>query len=144
MAIGIRANANKKKPRKGALPQEFIDRINRMKPEDVAVEAAREQLAIDTLKKEMKEDQKINDAKDLVTKLNDEIDAEKDVVEARAKLEEALQAHQDNDDYRTAKLDVKLHSLDWTQDISKRRKELKHMMKTIKSHIDSGALKLKP
>lgn len=133
-----------KKPRKGALPQEFIDKINAMKPEDVAVEAAREQLAIDTLKQELKEDQTVIDAKSLVEKLDEEIESENAVVKARGDLEEALASERDNDDYRQAKLDVKLQSLDWTQDINKRKKELKFMMKTIKAHISSGALKLKP
>lgn len=134
---------NVKKPRKGSIPQETVDKILAMRPEDLAVELAREQLAVDTLKEELAEDQQVIDAKALLEKLDEAIESETDIVEAKGKLEDALAAHRDNDEYQTAKLDAKLAGAEFKKDISFRNKVIKLMKKTVRSHIASGALKLK-
>lgn len=140
MAKGFR---NKTKKSKNALPQAYIDEINAMKPELVAVEAAREQLAVTTLKKQMKEDQNIIDAQNVLDKLDEEIADQDKIRKLQNELDELVQEEKGDKDYVQAKLDVKLHKIEWTKDIRERNQKIKFMMKTIRSHIDSGALKLK-
>lgn len=144
MSITQRFGKKAKKPRKGAIPQEKVDEIQMMKPEALTVELAREQNAVDVLKEQLAEQQDVIDAKTLLERLNDEIDTEADVIAAKNALEEALEAHRDNEDYQQAKLDNKLAGISFKQDIAARNKVIKLMKKTVKAHIESGALKLKP
>lgn len=133
----------KRKSKKGALPQEFIDQIHAMKPEELAVEAAREQMAVETLKQQRKEDQNILDAEKVVKDMEEEFDRDQAVQEAREKLAEALEDKKSSDEYLQAKLDVKLHRETWNKDINDRNKKIKFMMKTLRSHMNSGALKFR-
>lgn len=133
----------KKKTKKGGLPQEYVDKIHAMRPEDVAVEMAREDLAVDALKKQMKEDQKIIDAEGVLEQLDDEIKGLPEIKKVQDQLDELIAAEKDNEDYSNAKLDVKLHKSEWQKDIRDRKKKIKLMKETINAHINSGALKLK-
>ena len=141
MGKGFRQKPKKKS--KNALPQEYVDKVHAMKPEDVAVEVAREQLAVAVLKKEMKEDQKIIDAQNVLDQLDEEIADQDKIKKLQGELDDLLDEEKADEGYVQAKLDVKLHKLEWTNDLRDRNKKIKFMMKTIKSHIDSGALKLK-
>lgn len=133
----------KRKSKKNALPQEFIDQVHAMKPEDLAVETTREQMAVETLKEQMKEDQTIQDAAKVVKDMEEEFDNDDEVRKAKDALAEILEAKKNSEEYLQAKLDLKLHKETWTKDIRDRNKKIKFMMKTLRSHMNSGALKFK-
>jgi prophage DNA circulation protein len=137
-------SGGKKGKKKDGLPIELVEEIQAMKPELLTIEAAREQLAIDTLKEQMAADDKIQSAQSALDQLNDQIDSEDDVIQAKAKLEEVILSYRDTDEYIQAKETLKAEKHVWQVDIRDRKKKLKLMMKTIKAHINSGALKLKP
>lgn len=132
-----------KKKSKNALPQEYVDKIQAMKPEDVAVEMAREQFAVDSLKKDMKEDDKIIDAQNVLERLDDEIADQDKIKKLQGELDDLIEEEKRDDAYCQAKLDVKLHKTEWLRDIRDRNRKIKLMKKTLQSHIASGVLKLK-
>ena len=142
--------------RKNALPQEFVDEILRMNPKDLAAEAAREQLSLEALKKQLKEDPQISDAQTKADDLKKQVkqheeDLDRMAVVSRAKeaYEEAKEKNMDDDHQKAvealveADADVKALKSSWNEDLKKRKETVKLMMKTLKSHLESGALKTK-
>jgi hypothetical protein len=136
-----------KKPKKGALPQGFIDQINKMRPEDLAIEAVREQNDLDLSKKQLKEDGKLEDLKRSLDKYDEARDKEEEVVEAQKIETEASEAlalaklNHMSKDHVQAKEDVAAYKKSWNDEIRQRSKKHKFMMKTLKKHQESGLLK---
>ncbi len=136
----------KKKKSKDAIPQEDVDRISLMKPEDLAIELSREQLQLESLQQQMKEDTTLTDYKKVVDDLENRIKTEDDVVQATAALESIKDDHRNSTEYKElddAKQNLKAEKHGWNVDVKKRKKLIKFMMKTLRHHIDSGALKFK-
>lgn len=145
-----------KKPKGSKLPQEFVDTILRMEPKDLSAEAAREQIALDTLKKQLKDDSEIQDLNEKIKNLKDRVDtfeADLDMVTpvrlAKDAYEKAKDDNRDSDhdkaleDLAQAKTDLKLKKLEWKEDLDKRKATIKLMLKTFKSHLESGTVKSK-
>lgn len=145
-----------KKPSGKKLPQEFVDTILRMDPKDLSAEAAREQIALDTLKKQLKDDSEIQDLNEKIKNLKDRVDtfeADLDMVTpvrlAKDAYEKAKDDNRDSDhdqaleDLAQAKTDLKLKKLEWKEDLDKRKATIKLMLKTFKSHLESGTVKSK-
>ena len=142
--------------RKNALPQEFVDEILRMNPKDLAAEAAREQISLETLKQQLKEDPQISDAqtkaddlKKQIKKFDEDLDRYPSVAQAKEDYEKAKDNVRDDDHQKAieahseADANVKALKSSWNEDLKKRKETVKLMMKTLKSHLESGALKTK-
>jgi hypothetical protein len=132
----------KKPKKKGDLPQEVVDAINAMKPEDLAIEAAREQLMLERSKEMLKNDAKKLDLEEELKAHKEKLEQEPDVIEAKRKLEEVKLNHM-TQDHLQAKEDLAYYVKSWRQEIKDRGKKCKLMMKTLRKHMESGALKSK-
>ena len=134
------ARGRKKKIKKDAIPQEVVDAILALKPEDLSVEAAREQLAIDALKQQFKEDAQICDLKQQLKDFKEEIDRQQDVISAQNSLDTAVESHTTQDQIE-AEENLKALSGSWQDDMKQRKTRLKFILKTLKKHMESGNLK---
>jgi len=130
------------KSKKNQLPQEMIDQINAMKPADLAIEAAREQLMLDKSKEQLKNDSKKLTLEEEVKAFKDKLGQEQDVIDAKEKLTQAKLKHTTEDQVQ-AEEDLSHYVKSWKQEIKDRGKKCKFMMKTLKKHMESGALKSK-
>jgi hypothetical protein len=131
-----------KKIRKDGLPQEFKDRVLAMQPGDLAVESSREELAIETLKVQLKEDPQISDMQKKLDQMKDALALEQQVQDAKEKLEELKATHAD-EDMDKVKQDLKALKAGWNKDIKDRKKQRRFMLRCLKKHMESGALKSK-
>jgi len=134
--------AKKKGKKREQIPQQQVDRLLRMKPEDLAVEAFREQNSIDALKQQMKEDDQIERAAKKVKAFAEDLEKVPAVSKAKEALVEVEEANR-SEEHDEAILDLKALKQGWQADIKNRKKLLKFMNKTLKSHMESGALKFK-
>jgi hypothetical protein len=130
------------KKKKLGIPQELADQILALPAADLAVEAAREQLALDTLKKQVQNDHQIVDLKSQLDALVQAADEDDKVVAAYEAYEE-LRQNTLGEEYDKTKQDLKALRQGWNADLKGRKKKLKFMMKTLRSHMESGALKSK-
>lgn len=142
--------------KKNALPQELIDTILSMNPQDLAAEAAREQISFEALKKQLKEDPQIEEAKVKVEDFKNQVVGfvkEADKIPAVALAKEAYKKAKEehiNEEHQStlealidAQGDLKALKQSWNEDLKRRKETVKFMMKTLKSHLESGALKTK-
>jgi len=129
-----------KKSKKHGIPQELADKILAMGPQDLAVEATREQLALETLKQQIQDDHQIVDLKGQIGALEVAADETPAVIEAYEAFEN-IRNNNLGDEYAKLKLDMKALRQGWNNDSKDRKKKLKFMMKALKSHMESGALK---
>lgn len=130
----------KKKSKKNALPKEVVDQINAMTPEDLAVEAAREQLMLDVSRAQLKDDPKKVSLENDVKAFKAKLEEEEEVIEARENLAQKKLAHTSTDQIK-AEEDLSAYVKSWKSEIKDRSKKCKFMMKTLKKHLESGALK---
>lgn len=137
----MKFSKNKKK-NKFPIPQELAEKYLSMSPEDLAVEAAREQLAIDILKVQIKEDDQIVQLDKVKKELEDALVKIPEVVEAQEKLKEIIEKHTP-EELTGARMDLKALKQGWGADVKDRKKKVKFMMKTLKTHMENGELKSK-
>ena len=130
----------KEKSNKNKLPKEMVDQINAMEPEDLAIEAAREQLMLDRSLEQLKTNTKRIDLEDDVKTFKAERDKKEEVIEAKDNLAKVLEEHT-SEDLEKAEEDLSCYVKSWKQEIRDRKKKFKFMMKTLKKHMESGALK---
>jgi len=135
------------KTKKGAIPQDLVDKILRMKPEKLTVAAFFEGSRLQASKDQLAKDHKVADFKALIEKFKAELENDPAVVIAQEKVEEAKEAlakakldHMDPDHIQ-AQEDLKLYKKGWQQEIRDRAKVHKFMIKTLDRHKESGALK---
>jgi vacuolar-type H+-ATPase subunit H len=129
-----------KSKKSSGLPLEVEQQILSMPPGDLAVEAAREQVAVDTLKTQLKEDVEIRNLRDSLKEFKEkEWDGDEDVQKAKEAYNNAKDAAT-SDEHRAARDDLKALEGSWKDDIKQRSKKLKYMRKTLKKHMESGAL----
>jgi hypothetical protein len=129
-----------KKSKKSKLPQEFIDKILRMKPEDLAVEAARCHNQLDIAKEDIKNDTKLNDLKDQLEKFEDELDGHPDVVEAEDHAEK-IRDENTSKDHVDAREQLKALRKGLNGELKETKLQYKFMRETLKTHMRSGLLK---
>ena len=134
--------ARKSRKSKSGLTIDEEQVILHLKPENLAVEAAREGLAVETLKQQKKDDPKISQLTEQKKEFDDAVNAVSTVVEAQAKLDELKDAEKSTDHLKVEE-DLKALRKGWGGDIRQRSKKLKFMMKTLKSHMEVGLLKSK-
>lgn len=113
-----------------------------MTPEDLAVEATRESIAIQELKDARDKDEKILDLKNKIKEFVVELHNCPAVVKAKEDLAVALENNQ-TQEHLEAKEDLKALKGGYNSDIKERSKKYKFMMKTLRSHMKSGLLKSK-
>jgi len=130
----------RKSKAKGAIPQEIVDSILALNPEDLAVEAARESLAIQELKDLQANDDKIVTLKERIKEFEAEIQRSEAVIKAKEDLAVAIE-NNTTEDHIQAKEDLKALKGGYSSDIKERSKKYKFMMKTLRSHMKAGLLK---
>lgn len=116
--------------------------ILHMKPADLAVEAAREDAAIDKLKDQRNKDGKITSLQERLKEHKDVLESVDEIVTAKARLDELKEANKTKD-HLLVEEDLKKERKGWNDDIRERSKKFKYMKKALKSHMESGALKSK-
>lgn len=131
---------SKNKKSKSGIPLDVESKIIRMGPADLAVECTFERNAIDTLKEQSKDDSKIQELKETVDQFNKELSQKEQVQKAKDAYEAAKEEYM-SEDHVEAKADLAALRKGYTEDIKNRSKKLKFMEKTLKNHIESGALK---
>ena len=129
-----------KKRKKSDIPQEVVDSILSLNPEDLAVEAARESLAIQELKDLCANDDKITTLKERIKEFEAELQRTEAVIKAKEDLAVAIE-NNTTEDHMNAKEDLKALRGGYTSDIRERNKKYKFMMKTLRSHMKAGLLK---
>lgn len=146
--------AKKSKKSRSGLSIEQEQEILNLKPQDLAVEAVREDSAIDTLKAQIKTDPQISSLEDKVkekkkelTEHEAELSKTPAIVELMEKLEQLRTENRTEDHDKVleqlseAKEDLKALKKSWGEDIRGRGKKHKFMKKTLKRHMETGLLK---
>jgi hypothetical protein len=132
--------AKKAKSKKPRLPQEFVDRIYRLKPEDLAVEAAMEEISLEISKEDIKNDSKLNSLKDQIKELDEELDGHPDVMAAEDAVEKAREENTSTEHVDLREQHKALRQA-LTNELREQKKRYKFMKETLRTHMRSGLLK---
>jgi len=141
---------------KSGIPLEMEEKILAMNPTDLAVETTFERNAIETLKNEQKSDDKISEISDKIKDLKERKKTEEAERDQSLKVKLAQEALDKAKEDETTDEQIKIENQiveekenlkavrsSIADDIRDRSKLLKFMQKTLRRHIESGALKRK-
>lgn len=132
-------NKKSTKSKSGLLPAEE-EIILGMKPLDLTVELTFEQNAIEALKEQRKEE--VSTLANKVKEFDKALNNTKEVAEAQEALRKSKEENMDPD-HLEAKEDLAALRQGFSNDLKFRSKRVKFIRKTLKHHIESGALKRK-
>jgi hypothetical protein len=131
-----------KKKKKSGIPLEVEEKILAMSPMELTVDSTFERNAIDALKKSRKEDPQIIRLEEQKKEMDKELETTPEVVKAKEAYEQA-KADNTTEEMVDVKESIAALRKGYAADIKDRSKTLKFMEKTLKHHIESGALKRK-
>ena len=136
------AKFKKTKKKKSGIPLEVEEAILAMSPMDLTVECTFERNAIEALKEERKNDPQVLKLSEQKAEFEKELESTPDVAKAKEEYEAAKEANSP-EELVDIKENLSALKKGYANDIKDRSKKLKFMEKTLKHHIQSGALKRK-
>jgi uncharacterized FlgJ-related protein len=143
-----------KKTKAGQVPEEQVREILNMNPEDLAIEAARDEVALAVSKEQLAEDTKLKELKGLVESAKDKLQEHVEILNTIAAIQDAREAlnklKEDNmsEDHTQAlitlseaKENQKAYEKGWKNEMRTRVSRLRLMKKTLRKHMGNGVLK---
>lgn len=124
------------------IPVELQEKILRTSPTELAIELSFEENAIDALRGQAKNDVQVKDLAEDVKKLQEALNQKDEVIKAKEAYDNVVAEHT-SEELLEAKENLAALRKGYQNDLKDRSKKLKFIKKTLKSHIESGALKRK-